>query len=91
MRMCEYANNLLDMGLLVFSTDNNRRIVYGNGDYSAFLFYFDNISSSYFCISFLNLIGDRVEQIKLESKIIYIKTYIEKIQSIEPFMTIRWR
>jgi hypothetical protein len=90
MKICEYANNLLDMGLLVYLTDKNREIVYQDTTYFGYLFYFDNISSSYFCISLLNLVDDQVKQIKLVSKKTYIKTYIEKIQNIEPFMTIRW-
>jgi hypothetical protein len=39
MNMCEYANNILDMGLLVYLAEKNRRIVYDNEDYASFLLY----------------------------------------------------
>jgi hypothetical protein len=39
MNMCEYANNLYDLSLLIYLADKNRKIVCGNGDYSAFLLY----------------------------------------------------
>ncbi|MGC8982040.1 MAG: hypothetical protein ACP5JU_03795 [Minisyncoccia bacterium] len=32
MKMCEYANNLLDMSLLVYLSNKNRKIVYEGKD-----------------------------------------------------------
>jgi hypothetical protein len=79
MRMCEFANNLFDMFLLVYLTKKNGKIVYKEGTYHKSLLY---VISNY---SFFNMVFPRMygglHYIELENA--YRTITFEKISEID--------
>jgi hypothetical protein len=43
MRMCEYANNLIDMGILFYSIEGNRKIEYYATEINRYIVYEGNV------------------------------------------------
>jgi hypothetical protein len=100
MRMCEYANNLLDMGLLVYLTKKNRRIIYGDLDYITYILNVD-FSITHFYNLYMSLYNifdyytydgptRLVRFIRLHVNEYLLEADIEKIHGIAPYMSIKW-
>jgi hypothetical protein len=66
MRMCEYANNLIDMGLLVYLAEKNREIIYERiSDWTTSLLFDSSYYDSFYIVfpeMFANLIYIRLNK-----------------------------
>ncbi|MGC8982036.1 MAG: hypothetical protein ACP5JU_03775 [Minisyncoccia bacterium] len=96
MKVCEYANNLFDMGLLVYLADKDRRIVYKHyyGDYNDILNvdHYEIYISLFYTIDYNTTHGKKtvVKRIKEGVEKDIFTAEIIKIHGILPEMSIIW-